>query len=64
MIKLKIITKEGKIVTDYDEDDVCLNDVSLIVYEFERIKLDLLNKGFVVDKISYNKEDDENTTKE
>ena len=49
MIKINLLAKDGKIATDYKDKYVTLNDVSLIIYELERIKQELLEKDFDVD---------------
>ena len=49
MIKLEIIIKNNKIYTDHSIKDICLNDVALILYEFEKIKEELLKKKFKLD---------------
>jgi len=58
MIDLKIKVKEGKILTDYHERLETLSEVSLLIYELERIKKDLLMKEFP-DDFKIEKEDDE-----
>lgn len=50
MIKLQIIVGEdNKIYTSFDEVDLTLNQASMIVYELERIKRDLISKDWEVD---------------
>jgi len=57
MIEIKLVAKEGKIYTDYHDKEICLNDISLIIAEMERIKLELLSKEIESDmRIDY--EDD------
>ena len=46
MLELRIVAKDNKVSTDYKEDELCLSDVALIVYEFERIKKELLGIEF------------------
>jgi len=49
MIKLIIITKDGKITTQYQDEDIVLNDVALMIRELEKIKKELLELEFEKD---------------
>jgi hypothetical protein len=59
MMKLGILTKKGKIYTEYSEKNVCLNDAALMLYELEKTKKELLKKKFKLElRIDHNKEFD------
>ena len=50
MIKLGMIVKDNKISTSFDEtNDITLQEVSMFIYELERIKLSMLDKDWCVD---------------
>jgi hypothetical protein len=49
MIEIKIKSKDNKVTTVYDDEDITLSDVSLIIYEFERIKKEFLETKFELD---------------
>lgn len=49
MIDLKVLVKNGKIGTNYNDKECTLNEVSLLVYELQRIIKFLLEKTYEVD---------------
>lgn len=59
MIKVEILTENGNIGVKYDEKNVVVNDIALIMLELERIKKALLEKEFEYDLYKEGESDEE-----
>lgn len=49
MISVEIRVRGEKILTSYHDDKITMGEVSILLYEFERIKRELMDKEFDID---------------